>query len=468
MNRQGELIMRKWRNYIVASLAGVMLFSLAGCTNSETKKEVETSAPTEANKEAATGENEAVANAINTTDPIKLTMSWWGGDERHEATQKAVDAFTAKYPNITVETTFSAWSGWEEVMGLAFSSGTAEDIVQINWNWIEAFGADGATFHDLYQYSDVLDLSQFPENNLAASELNGKLMGLPISVTARTMFWNQEVFDKAGIAIPTTWDELLAAGETFKTVLGDDYYPMMLTEYDRALFMAYYLQSVYGKDWVVNGELNYSKEEIIEGFEMLRLLEDSHVIPTVQMIYDYAASVVDQSDRWIDGYWAGIYTWSSSYVNLAIALPDPDQMVAGAMFGGFPYKGGLNKISQEFAISATCEHPVEAAALLNFLLNEEEGVILMSDQRGVPASKAGMAILVESGVLSEFMVNTTELALGGAQFAMDSQFENAQLRSEGDGLYYSVMSNHSYGNYTNEEAAETLINGINEVLSSSN
>jgi ABC-type sugar transport system, periplasmic component len=460
--------MKKWKNYIVASLVGVMLFSLVGC-GSSTSKETEaptTEKATEAatEKETTAPDDGADASGINTTDPITLTMSWWGGDERHEATQKAVDAFTAKYPNITVDTTFSAWGGWEEVMGLAFSSGTAEDIVQINWNWIEAFGANGATFYDLYEFSDVLDVTQFPQNNLESSEIDGKLMGLPISVTARTMFWNQDTFDKAGIDIPTTWDELLAAGETFKTVLGDDYYPMMLTEYDRALFMVYYLQSVYGKDWVVNGELNYTAEEIAEGFAMFKELEDAHVIPTIQMIYDYAASVVDQSDRWIDGYWAGVYTWSSSYVNLAIALPKVEQMVVGPMFGGFPYKGGLNKISQEFAISSTCKHPVEAAALLNFLLNEEEGVILMSDQRGVPASKAGMEILASSGVLSEFMVETTELALGGAQFAMDSQFENAQLRSEGDGVYYTVMSNHSYGNYTNEEAAEALINGINEVL----
>ena len=461
--------MKKWKNYVVAFLVGAMLFSLVGCANTNSPNtDGATNTDTDTSTTETPASTDGTAREINTTDPITLTMSWWGGDERHEATQKAVDAFTAKYPNITVDTTFSAWSGWEEVMGLAFSSGTAEDIVQINWNWIEAFGADGATFYDLYEYGDIIDLSQFPTNNLESSELNGKLMGIPISVTARTMFWNTEVFERAGIDIPTTWDELLAAGETFKTVLGDEYYPMMLTEYDRAIFMAYYLQSVYGKDWVVDGKLNYSVEEITEGFEMFKMLEEAHVIPTVQMIYDYAASVVDQSDRWIDGYWAGIYTWSSSYVNLGVALPDPDQLAVGPMFSGFAHTGGLNKISQEFAISATCEHPVEAAALLNFILNEEEGVVLMSDQRGVPASKVAMEILERTGVLTSFMVETTDLALNGAPFAMDSKFEDAQLRNEGDGVYYRVMSNHSYGNYTSEEAAEHFINGVTEVLDNAN
>ena len=48
---------------------------------------------------------------INTTDPIELTISWWGGDSRHEAYQKALEAFHEKYPNITVSPTYGAWSG---------------------------------------------------------------------------------------------------------------------------------------------------------------------------------------------------------------------------------------------------------------------------------------------------------------------------------------------------------------------
>ncbi len=31
------------------------------------------------------------------------------------------------YPGITVETTYSAWDGWEEKMATAFAAGTAQD-----------------------------------------------------------------------------------------------------------------------------------------------------------------------------------------------------------------------------------------------------------------------------------------------------------------------------------------------------
>ena len=49
-----------------------------------------------------------------------MTISWWGGDSRHEAYQNAIKEFQAEHTNITIEPTFAAWSGWEEKMAAAF------------------------------------------------------------------------------------------------------------------------------------------------------------------------------------------------------------------------------------------------------------------------------------------------------------------------------------------------------------
>lgn len=423
-----------------------------------------------------TGENKTTDNTqstepesqaeINTTDDITLTMSWWGGDSRHEATQNAIKAFEEKYPNIHIEATFSAWTGWEEKMGLAFSSGNAEDIVQINWNWLTAFDSDGSAFQDLSKFSNVLDLSQFSEDALNQSKVNGEIHAVPISITARTMVWNKNTYDKAGLEIPSTWDELLASGEVFKEKLGDEYYPMMLTEYDRMIFMVWYLESMYGKDWVVDGQLNYTQEEIQTGFAMLAELEDKHVIPTVQMIKDYGADPVDKSDRWINGYWAGIYAWDSGIIPPRLALPEDQQAgyITTEMFTGLPNKGGFYKISMEFAISKTCEYPVEAAAFLNFILNEEAGVMEMKGERGVPASAAGLQIAKDNNILDPMIVEANEYSLKSNVYAIDPYFEDADLKTSGEGLYFKVMSAHSYDQMTDEEAAKDLYEGITKVL----
>ena len=61
------------------------------------------------------------------------------------------------------------------------------------------------------------------------------------------------------------------------------------------------------------------------------------------------------------------------------------------------YHGGFIKVNQAFGISATTEHPAEAAALIQFLVAEEDGVKTLGDTRGVPANKAGLAMLDLSG-----------------------------------------------------------------------
>lgn len=408
----------------------------------------------------------AMAQSV-TTDDITLTISWWGGDGRHAATQAAVEKFMEKYPNITVESTFGAWTGWADTMGLKFATDTGEDVMQINWNWISEFGGEGEVFANLYDYAGVLDVSQFPASALAASEIDGKLLGIPVATTARTMFWNKNTFDKAGIDVPTTWDELIAAGTTFKEVLGNDYYPLYMNELDRIIFMVYYLESMYNKAWVVDGQLNYTKEEIMEGLEMISMLEAEHVLTTIQMVDEYSGDPLETCDRWIEGYWAGVYTWNTSFPKVKAGLPEDQQdgFVTTTMFEGFPYKGGFNKISMLFAVSTTSEHPVEAAALINFMLNEEAGVIAMASERGVPASARGFEIASANRIIDDATIEATNNALnaGWNTFPLDPTFENASLKSDPEGIYYQVFAGLSYGQLTVEEAADMLIEGITEL-----
>ena len=409
----------------------------------------------------------AMAQSV-TTDEVTITMSWWGGDSRHEATQAAVEKFMEAYPNITVETTFGAWSGWAEATGLKLATDTGEDVMQYNWNWISEFAGSGDVLTDLYQYPDVLDTTQFPAAALATSEIDGKLQGIPISTTARTLYWNGNTFTKAGIEVPTTFDGLVAAGKTFKEVLGDEYYPLHLGEYDRMIFMVYYLESMYNKAWVVDGQLNYTKEEVMEGLAMIDMLEDEHVLPLISMVSDYAADPIDQSDRWINGYWAGNYNWNTSFANVLNALPEDQQdgFVISTMFTDLPNKGGYNKISMLFVVPESSEHKVEAAALINFLLSEEAGVIAMASQRGVPASAAGREIASAKDIIDANTLLATKYALdsGWNTFPLDSSFESTALRGSPDGVYAVVFGNLSAGLITVDEAADLLIAGINEQL----
>lgn len=181
------------------------------------------------------------------SDPVTLTMSWWGGESRHNAYQEAIKAFSAEHSTITVNPTFAAWSGWEDTMSTKFAGGVAEDVCQINWNWLYNYSKNGQTFIDLNSVSEYLDLTQWDEAKLAACNVANSQQCVPVSMTGRIFYWNKTTFDKAGISFPTTLDELMAAGKTFQEKLGDDYYPLHLGAYDRMILMVFYLESKYGK-----------------------------------------------------------------------------------------------------------------------------------------------------------------------------------------------------------------------------
>ena len=97
---------------IALAMASVMAAGLlAGCGGSATNSNAASSEA--ASSEAASTSTEAAteAHTVNTTDPITLTISWWGGDARQAAYEAACKAFTEKYPNITVECTYGPWNG---------------------------------------------------------------------------------------------------------------------------------------------------------------------------------------------------------------------------------------------------------------------------------------------------------------------------------------------------------------------
>ncbi len=456
--------MKKFKNILAGILTLAMLGSVAACSDTASKND-----GTEAPKTSATDkvETEKATDAPATdavTEPVTIKFSWWGGDSRHEATEAAVAKFMELNQDIKVETQFGAWTDWETAMSTAFYSGTAPDVNQINWNWITTFSSDGSIFADLNKYSNIIDLSQFDTVSLDQCVLAGKLQAVPVSMTGRIFYWNKTTFEKAGISTPTSLEELYAAAATFKEKLGDDYYPLVLGEYDRAILLVYYLESVYGKAWVTDGKLNYTEEEIAVGMQFFTDLEEKGVIPTIGTIADDGAASLDVNSKWIDGRYAGIFEWDSSAPKFSSAAAD-QEIIVGDYFKDFgEYQGGFSKVSLAFAITETTPYPEQCARLINFLLNEDEGTTIMASERGIPLSKKALANCTALGKLNAMTSEANGKVIDWVKFPLDPKFEDAKLKGNPDGYYYVAFSGLSYKKYDAAQAAKVLMDGINEVL----
>ena len=448
---------------VAAAMAATLL---AGCGTAASSAPAATSeAASTADSTAASSEVTASeAHEINTTDPIELTISWWGGDSRHEAYQKALEAFHEKYPNITVSPTYGAWSGWEEKQSTALAADQGSDVMQVNWNWLYQYSPTGEKFVDLREYSDIIDLSQWSDAAKNACTVADSLQAVPISMTGRIFYWNMNTFKQAGIEeVPASYDDLIAAGKAFQEKLGDDYYPLAIGQYDRMILMTFYLESKYGKAWVENNECQYTEEEVVDGLNFIKSLEDNHVIPTRPTMIAAGFDSIDKSQEWIDGKYAGIFEWDSSANKYQSALADNSGFTVGEEIKfGDKANGGFSKVSMGMAITKTCKNPAEAATLIEYLWNGD-GAAIMGSECGVPASKAGLATAQAAGKINELVAEANGKVMSFVSCQLDPLFESSDLKATGTGIYQEVFDTVDYDNKSGADVVDTLLDGMSAV-----
>ena len=418
---------------------------------------------------SAAASSAAASVAGPSTDPVTLTMSWWGGESRHNAYQEAIKEFQTEHSNITVNPTFAAWSGWEDTMSTKFAGGVAEDVCQINWNWLYNYSKSGQTFIDLNSVSDYLDLTQWDESKLAACNVANAQQCVPVSMTGRIFFWNMTTFNKAGITeCPKTLDDLMNAGKTFQEKLGDDYYPLHLGAYDRMILMVFYLESKYGKDWAdpTTSTLNYTEDEIAEGIDFIKSLVDGHVIMSLPTYYgSNGDNAAHQSNEWITGKLAGCFEWDSSATKYQDALDEENKpgFIVGEEIKFGDYNGGFSKVSMGLAITKTCKTPAEGAMLINFLLNEEKGASIMGSECGIPASKAGLAAAQAAGKIKDLVAEANGKVMDFVSCQLDPLFEASDLKATGTGTYQEVFDTLDYDNAAGADLVGTLLDGMEAV-----
>jgi len=407
------------------------------------------------------------AGSAFAADDVELRMSWWGGNGRHQVTLKAVEEFQKEHPNIKVKSEYTGWDGHLSRLTTQIAGGTEPDVMQTNWNWLPIFSKTGTGFYDLNTVKGELDLTQFDPKELQTTTVDGKLNGIPISVTARVFYFNDETWKKAGVEYPKTWDALMAAGKTFESKLGKQYFPVVLEHQDTLSLLRSYMVQKYNIPEIdtAKKQFGYSKEQWVEFFGMYKKLIDSHVMPDTKYYASFGKSNMYEMKPWIEGEWAGTYMWNSTINKYSDNLKPPAKLELGSypMLPGATDAGMFFKPAQMFSISKTTKHPKEAAMLINFLLNEKAGVEALGLERGVPLSKAAVTQLTADGVIKDNDPAVAGLKLAQSlpnKLSTSPYFDDPQIVS----LFGTSLQYIDYGQKTVEETAAEFERQGNRIL----
>ena len=229
--------------------------------------------------------------------------------------------------------------------------------------------------------------------------------------------------------------------------------------------MVWYLQQKYGKEWVKDMEVQYTVDEVIDGLNFINSLEENHVEPSIATIQGDGAESFLSNPKWMDGHYAGVLEYDSAANNIVNSVNEGMEVVMGGYMTGAGNNGfGMSKVSQGFAITETSQHKEEAALLLEYLTSNENGVKLLTTERGIPCNTVALEILQDEGLVDPYVAEASNITSSTCAYSFDPNFENSALK-ERTGVYYEVFDNLSAGGDP-ADLAQYLIDSVNDVNAS--
>jgi multiple sugar transport system substrate-binding protein len=135
-------------------------------------------------------------------------------DARVAAMEQLIEGFEAENPDITVKMTHFPYADYRTKVAAAIPAGEGPDVVQLFYGWLNDYIAA-----DLIQPLPVdtfapseIDREFFPM--VQAMKKDGAYYALPTAVRSLALFYNQRLFDEAGIeAPPSNLDELVEVAQ---------------------------------------------------------------------------------------------------------------------------------------------------------------------------------------------------------------------------------------------------------------
>ena len=471
-----------------AILVGVLLLALVfttGCSNDDTGTAVSPSPAPPAPTATPAAPADTPATTPTPAEPtawtpheisgdVTIPMSWWGNDPRHDAVNAAIDIFTSRYPHVTVVRQYGAFAGFQTALTTQLASQSEPDIVQSNYAWIHAFDAGRNVFLNLRDFDHIIDLSEWTPSLLDfTTTSDGQLAGVPHGMTGRVIIYNQELLAEHGFdSFPTDFQEWMRLGESIAAGnatldAGSNtyaFFPLGPESLDIVLLTMLYNET--GRNLQANGRILHTVAEVESMFELLGQMIATGTLPT----WEQQEPPIDATNPvWMQGRAGSVFEWVGNIFLAGGNFRDNDpaaRQVEGLGVALLPAvsPGGSQSIMQRpslvHAVSRNSAHPELAVYLLNFLYTDEEALLTIGAQFGIPLSRTAAAISEREGQVWGLQSEGLGLLMGNIG-EMCHLFEDPNLRPE----RFAAIEGFRTGALTARQAAERWVNGQQNELS---
>lgn len=155
----------------------------------------------------------AAALTAGSASAQEVTIEYWQYffEARVDAMDILIENFEAANPNINVEMTHFPYADYRTRTAVAVPAGEGPDIVQLFYGWLNDY-IDAELIQPLPVETfspEMVESEFFPM--VQAMERDGQYFALPTAVRSLALFYNQRLLDAAGVEVPTTLEDLVAA-----------------------------------------------------------------------------------------------------------------------------------------------------------------------------------------------------------------------------------------------------------------
>lgn len=155
---------------------------------------------------------------FNQKEKITFMSSWGAYDSKAQKIKTILNRLCERYSNLDIQDSSIAGSEFLFILKADFASGNDPNIFGL---W------PGSDFNLLVKEGKVADLTellnenpswynQFKKESWDYVTVDGRIYGLPIEMIYEGLFVNRDLFEQYHVKIPTNFEELLDAVETFK------------------------------------------------------------------------------------------------------------------------------------------------------------------------------------------------------------------------------------------------------------
>ena len=201
------------------------------------------------------------AEGFDTTKPVTITFYHQMGAALQEILNTAIEDFNAIYPNITVEhSSYGDYNGIRDQIKTEISVGNQPNLAYCYPDHIALYNIAGAvqTLDSLiageYGFTEEQIADFVPAYyNEGKAFGDGKMYSLPVSKSTKVLYYNQTFFEKNGLTVPTTWDEMEAVCRQIKEI-DPTCIPL---GYDSEANWFITMCEQYGSDYTATGDDNF-------------------------------------------------------------------------------------------------------------------------------------------------------------------------------------------------------------------